>query len=137
MSTAKRRIFNREFKRSAIERLIAGESAAALCRELRIHASYLSKWSAHLRRDGPEGLRRAGRPRKLPSAVELDPVARAKAKRANDLAVARKRIAELECKVGQQQVELDFFQEALRHVGEARRPNDGPGVKASTPSSRR
>jgi hypothetical protein len=34
-------------------------------------------------------------------------------------------------------LELDFFRQALRHVGEARRPSDGPGVKASTPSSRR
>jgi hypothetical protein len=54
-----------------------------------------------------------------------------------DLATARKRISELERKVGQQQVELDFFQRALRQVEEARRPIDGPGGRASTRSSRR
>jgi hypothetical protein len=45
-------------------------------------------------------------------------------------------VKELERKIGQQQVELDFFQKALRQVGEARRPSDGPGVKTSMLSSR-
>ena len=48
-----------------------------------------------------------------------------------------KRISELERKVGQQQVELDFFRQALRQVGGARRPSEGPGVPTSTRSSRR
>jgi hypothetical protein len=43
----------------------------------------------------------------------------------------------LERKVGQQQVELDFFRQALRQVGGAREPNERPGVRASTRSSRR
>ena len=47
------------------------------------------------------------------------------------------RIAELERKVGQQQIELDFFRQALRRVREARRPNAGPGVTGSTRSSKR
>jgi hypothetical protein len=54
-----------------------------------------------------------------------------------DIATARKRIIELERKIGQQQVELDFFQQALRQVGEARQPNDMLGAPASTPRSRR
>ena len=41
---------------------------------------------------------------------------------------ARERIAELERKIGQQQVELDFFRQALRQVEGARRPSDGPGA---------
>jgi transposase len=56
---------------------------------------------------------------------------------ATDVETARKRIGDLERKVGQQQLELDFFRRALRQVGEARRPNDGPGVPASTRSSKR
>jgi hypothetical protein len=40
---------------------------------------------------------------------------------ARELEAARERIAELERKVGQQ-LDLDFFQHALRHVGEARQP---------------
>lgn len=110
---------------------MAGESAAALSRELQIREGQLSRWCAHFRREGSEGLRPAGRPRKVLDAPELEAAARAK--RVNDLAAACERIRELECKIGQQQVELDFFREALRHVGEARRPSDGSGVKASTP----
>jgi transposase-like protein len=130
MSTAKRRVFNREFKLSAVERLMAGESAAALSRELQIGRSHVSQWCAHYRRHGPEGLRRPGRPRK--TDAKLEPVVKAE-----DLATARERTGELERKIGQQQVELDFFRQALRHVGEARRPSDRFGVKASTLPSRR
>jgi hypothetical protein len=60
--------------------------------------------------------------------------------RARDVAAgdidAPKRIAELERKVGQQQIELDFFRQALRQVKEARRPNVEPGVTGSTRSSK-
>ena len=55
----------------------------------------------------------------------------------DELSKAQRRIAELERKIGQQQVELDFFQQALRQVGEARRPSGGPGATASTRSSKR
>jgi transposase len=54
-----------------------------------------------------------------------------------DVATARNRITALERKIGQQQVELDFFRQALRQVGEARQPSDRLGVPASTPRSRR
>ena len=134
MSTGKRRIFEPAFKLLIVQRLMAGENAKALSRELQIRPGTLSKWCAHFQRNGAEGLRRAGRPHKIPG-VPLDPVV--KAMRVKDLVTARKRITELERKVGQQQVELDFFQKALRQVKGARRPNDGPGVPASTPSSRR
>src|SRR5262245_4286647 len=78
-------------------------------------------WCAQYRRHGPEGLRLARRPFKVPGAVELDPVS--KAARVKDLGLARKRIAELEGKIGQQQVELDFFDEPCgtsgKHAGRA------------------
>jgi transposase len=75
-----------------------------------------------------------GRPPKVvetaPSAVESWAVPDA-------LATAQRRIAELERKIGQQQLELDFFQRALRQVSEQRRPSDGPGAMPSTRSSKR
>lgn len=135
MSTGKRRIFSREVKLSAVQRVLAGESSAAVCGELKISRGHLSMWCGHYRRHGAEGLRPAHRPFKVPGAVDLDPVA--KAMRVKDLGMARKRIAELEGKVGQQQLELDFFRRALRRIAEARRPNDGHGVQTSTPPSRR
>ena len=129
MFKGKRRAFSREFKVSAVKRLIAGESVAALSRELRVPSGHLYKWCRHFQQGGAEALRPACRPRKGFGVLDLES--------GKDLATARKRISELERKVGQQQVELDFFRQALRQVGEARQPSDGPGEPASTRSSRR
>ncbi len=134
MSKRKRRIFSRELKLSAVQRMLAGESTKVLSRELGIATDHLDRWCQQFRLYGAEGLRKAGRPRKQ-AGGGLDPLE--KAKRTKDLDAARKYIAELEGKVGQQQVELDFFQQALRQVREARRPSDGPGVMASTRSLKR
>ena len=135
MSKRKRRVFSREFKLSAVQRMIAGESTAELSRELGVPAGHLYRWCGQFRRGGAEALRPACRPRKIPGTVELSP--EAKAMRVQDVATARRRISELERKIGQQQVELDFFRQALRQVGGARQPSDGLGVRASTRSSRR
>jgi transposase-like protein len=70
MSTGKRRVFEREFKVSAVERLLAGESAAALSHELEVSRGRLSQWCGQYRRYGPEGLRRAGRPRQTDAKLE-------------------------------------------------------------------
>ena len=129
MSKRKRRVFSREFKLSVVERMMAGESAGALSRELGVPSGHFYQWCTHFRRGGPEALRPACRPRKGYGVLDLEA--------SQDLATARKRISELERKVGQQQVELDFFRQALRQVGGARQPSDGPGVVASTRSSRR
>ena len=55
----------------------------------------------------------------------------------DELSKAQHRIGELERKVGQQQVDLDFFQRALRQVREAGRPTGAPGATPSTRSSKR
>src|ERR1700722_11629772 len=135
MSKRKRRVFSREFKLSAVQRMIAGERRGDLSRELGVPVSHLWQWWAHFRRGGVEALRPACGPRKVPRAVELAP--EVKAKQVQDVATARNRIIALERKIGQQQVELDFFRQALRQVGEARQPSDRLGVRASTPRSRR
>ena len=44
----------------------------------------------------------------------------------------QRRIEELERKIGQQQLDLDFFRTALRHVGEQRLKKGGPGGRASS-----
>ena len=129
MSTGKRRVFSREFKLSAVERVVAGERVPALAGELQVPSGHLYRWCRHYRQGGGDALRPACRRRKGFGVLDLEP--------GKDLATARGRIEELERKVGQQQVELDFFRQALRQVGEARRPDDGPGVRTSTRSSRR
>ena len=129
MSEGKRRVFSREFKLSAVKRVLADESVASLSRALGIPKGHLYRWCGHFRRGGAEALRPACRPRKSFAAGDLEP--------AKDVVTARKRISDLERKVGQQQLDLDFFRKALRQVGAARRPNDGSGVPRSTRSSRR
>ena len=129
MSEGKRREFSRELKLSAVKRMLAGEKVSVLSRALGVPSGHLYKWCKHFRAGGAEALRPARRPRKGFGVLDLE---------ANkDLATARKRISDLERKVGQQQLELDFFRRALRQVEEARQPNDGPGAPASTRSSRR
>jgi transposase len=129
MSKDKRRVYSREFKLSVVKRALAGESVAALSRELGLPDGHVYKWCRHYRAGGVEALRPACRPRRGTGVLDIEA--------GKDLATARKRISELERKVGQQQVELDFFRAALRQVEGARQPSDGPGARASTRSSRR
>jgi len=108
----KARVFSREFKVKAVERMLAGESSSALARELKLRRKLLYQWKDAYTASGPAALRKRGRPGKdqvLGSPPE------AKTSRA-ELLQARQRIAELERKVGQQQLENDFFAEALRRV---------------------
>ena len=129
------RIFSREFKLKAVERLEAGESGTALARELTVKREILYRWRDAWRAGGALALRpKRGRPRKAEAAALAR--ARGPAARASDLAEARRQIAALERKVGQQQVDLDFFKQALSHVEASRRPSDRPGATAPTPSSR-
>lgn len=131
MTKKKARVFSREMKLATIRRMEAGENVSALARELQLRRKLLYAWRDNFRKGGPDALRTKGRPRKSSSSVLPQPVA------ADDLGKAKQRIAELERKIGQQQVELDFFRQALQHIGMARRPIAGSGAKTSTPSSRR
>ena len=136
----KPRVFSRDFKLMVVRRMLAGENVAALAREVKVLRKDLYAWRDRFRSDGAAGLRRSGRPRKA-EALAIDAtgqVAEAVPKvAAAELELARRRVAVLERKVGQQQVELDFFRQALRQVKEARRPSAGPGVTGSTRSSKR
>jgi len=133
------RVFSREFKISIVCRMLAGESVSALSRELKMTRKDLYAWRDRFQAGGPDALRGRGRPRKaeaagsVASADATAPVGTP----APELEAARKRIAELECKVGQQQMDLDFFQRALLHVGAPRQPGTKLGVTGSTKSSKR
>ena len=139
------RVFTPAFKAQVVARMEAGANVSALSRELGIKRTLLNRWRDAYRRGGPAALRLRGRPRKgeLRAATPPPVAAAAPAASSGDgetkaaLAAARSRIAGLEQKVGQQQLELDFFRQALRHIREARRPLDGSGVTAFTRSSRR
>ena len=110
-----KREYSPEFRLAAVRRVLAGESTSALARELDIRRKWLYVWKDRFLLQGEAGLavRRAGRPRNdsRPGASVAEPQPGR-----GELLAARKRIAELERKVGQQELELDFFGEALRRV---------------------
>jgi transposase-like protein len=130
------RKFSREFKLEAVRRILAGEQIKALSQELTVLRKDLYSWRKLFRAGGAEALRPLGRPRKGDGGATSRVRKRAREVAADDVA-APERVAELERKIGQQQIELDFFRQALRRVKEARRPNAGSGVTGSTRSSRR
>jgi transposase len=130
------RVFSREFKLAAVRRILAGERIRVLSRELNVLRKDLYAWRDLFRAGGAAALRPLGRPRKTDvlamgagEAMLEGPAAESE--------IARRRIADLERKIGQQQIELDFFRQALRQVTEARRLSSGPGVTGSTGSSKR
>jgi transposase len=146
MSEEATRRFSREYKLAALRRMLAGENVSALARELGIRRKYLYQWRERFRAGGPEALRSRGRPTKAEALAigahgsrstldESTPLVEPAPPDA--LTKAQRRIAELERKVGQQQVELDFFQRALRQVRELRQRSGAPGATASTRSSKR
>lgn len=136
MSQGSRRRFGRAFKLAVVRRMAAGESGTALAREFGIKRTILYRWRDAVRDGGDEALRDGpGRPNRAEKAAMA--LARGPAARARDLTEARRQIADLERKVGEQHVALDFFKQALRHIEASHRPSDGPGVTASSPRSRR
>lgn len=135
MSSREARSFSREFKLRAVQRVEAGENVSALSRELTIKREVLYRWRDAFRMGGPEALRLRGRPSKADALAMA--AARMVAGKADDLAEARWQIEQLRRKVGQQQLDLDFFKRALRRIEASRRPNDGSGETASLPTSER
>jgi len=126
---------SREFMLKAVERLEAGERASALAIELSLNRTIIYHWRDRFRANGAEALTsKRGRPR-TPEVLAAQSV-RASRARADGLVQARAQIAELERKVGQQQLDLDFFRGALQHIEGSRGPSDAPGVTASSPTSR-
>ena len=136
-SKSSHRVFSREFKVGIVGRMLAGENVSALARELKFGRKDLYVWRDRFLAGGPEALRGRGRPPNAAAPVAAVGGATTPEVPGSDLTVAHRRIAELERKVGQQQLELDFFRQALRQVGGAHQPSSGPGVSASTESSKR
>jgi transposase len=132
------RVFNREFKLGIIRRLLAGENVSALGRELKLSRKDLYAWRDRFLAGGPQALRGRGRPPRAASGAVAPATMKAPPDGPGEqLAAARRHVAELERKIGQQQVELDFFRQALRQVNEPRQPSTALGVRGSMRSSKR
>ncbi len=130
MSMRSPRVFSTEFKERAVLRLLAGEGFSALAAELCVRRKLLHDWAKAYRRDGVAGLNRKRGPKPGSRHATL-PCERQP--QGDPLTQAQTRIAELERLVGQQQVDLDFFRQALRLTG-ADNPNGT--APASTRSSK-
>ena len=115
MSQQGMRTFSTEFKQAVVVRLETGERIAAVAEELKIRRKLLYEWRAAYRRLGAAGLNRKRGPK--PGGARASPdAAPAPPAPLTDLARAQARIAELERKIGKQQMDLDFFREALRLI---------------------
>jgi transposase len=133
--------FTEAEKLKALSRMAAGENVTRLAQEMGVSRRLLYAWRDIVRRRGSLGTGRVGRPRKGErtrggvgsagggvSGAMSAPAA---------LHEAQRHIAELERKVGQQELELDFLQRALQRVRETPSPSAAPGETGSTRSSRK
>jgi transposase-like protein len=127
------RVFPTAFKLAAIKRLEAGEAVLPLARELGVSRKLLHDWRKAWDLHGPAGLNRKRGPK--PGPRKLRPLAEPAAKGSSgELAKARVKIAELERKIGQQALDIDFFHKALRALDAADR--QGSIAPASRKSSK-
>lgn len=92
-----RRRFTREFKIAAVRRLRQGESVAVLARELEVNPDVLYRWQQEYRQEPKNAFPGSGR-----RGAEPD------------------RVAQLERKVGQQALEIDFLKGCLQSIEEQR-----------------
>jgi transposase-like protein len=92
-----RRKFSKEFKLTAIRRLESGQSPAEVARALEVNPSELYRWRRELDKYGERAFAGLGNRR-----------------------TEEGRVAELERKIGQQTLEIDFLKRALQHVEEQR-----------------
>jgi transposase len=108
------RKFSKEFKVAAIRRLQGGQTAVEVARALEVHPSELHRWRREVEEHGEGAFQGVGK------------------KRAEE-----SRVAELERKIGQQALEIDFLKRALQHVEEQRLLRALSTGAASTSTSKR
>jgi transposase-like protein len=92
-----RRQFTQEFKLAAVRRLEQGVSIAEVARGLEVNPNVLHRWRRELRHGPGNAFPGNGKPR-----------------------WSEGRVAELERKVGQQALEIDFLKGCLQRIEEAR-----------------
>jgi transposase-like protein len=118
------RQFSEKFKRRAVERMRAGEGGTSLARELGVRRKLLYEWRDRALVGEP--FRQAGRPRKT-----------SEQRQSEQREHYERLIAEMERKIGHQQLVIDFFKGALRQIEESRQANSGSGGTASSGRSRK
>jgi len=109
-----RRMFTKEFKRAAVQRLEQGVSIGEVARALEVNPNVLHRWRRELRAGPGNAFPGHGKPR-WPEG----------------------RIAELERKIGQQALEIDFLKGCLQRIEEQRMLQVFHGNPPSTGRSRK
>jgi|SRR5208283_422100 len=104
-----RRQFTREFKLAAVRRLEAGVSLAEAARALEVNPNVLHRWRREFRQAPGNAFPGKGQPR-----------------------WSEGRIAELERKIGQQALEIDFLKGCLQRIEEQRMLQVSSGNPPST-----
>ena len=127
-SKRKNRQFPTAYKLKAIKRV---EGVLPVARELGISRKILHDWIKAWKAQGPEGLNRKPGPKPGPRKLRAPETYDDKR---SALARANARIAELERLVGRQQMDLDFFRQALRAL--ERPVVQGKSASASSKSSK-
>jgi transposase-like protein len=107
-----RRQFTKEFKLAAIRRLEAGVSLAEVSRGLEVSPNVLHRWRREFRQAPGKAFSGNGKPR-----------------------WSEGRIAELERKIGQQAVEIDFLKGCLQRIEEQRMLQASSGSPRSSGKS--
>ena len=107
-----RRTFTKEFKWDAVQRLRAGEPVGLVARSLEVNRQELYRWSRDVDKFGERAFPGVGQ------------------KRAEET-----RIAELERKIGQQVLDIDFLKRALQHVEQQRQLRAANGGASFTNKS--
>src|ERR1700739_1067180 len=112
MGLSRRRV-TRDFKITAGRRLQEGESVAVLARALEVNPSVLHRWRQEFRHGPGKAFPGSGR-----RGAEAD------------------RVAQLERKVGQQALEIDFLKGCLQSIEEQRQLQAGEPQPPSTGKSK-
>jgi transposase-like protein len=107
-------MFTKEFKRAAVQRLEQGVSIGEVARALEVNPNVLHRWRREFRQGPGNAFSGNGKPR-WPEG----------------------RIAELERKIGQQALEIDFLKGCLQRIEEQRMLQAVTGNPRSTGRSRK
>ena len=130
MATGKgKREYTPEFRITIAEQMLAGTNVTALSRQHHLARSLMYRWRDALRKQGAAGLQGPpGRPALGPPGTERVTTGEALEEQ------LRRQVAELQRKVGQQAVAIDFFKGVFKRLGA--RPKTQPrGAGKSTPRS--
>lgn len=114
MAGTSRRIFTREFKVAAVKELESGKPAGYVARRLEIKPTLLHRWRQELKKHPTRAFSGQGKP------IQGD-----------------SREAELERKVGQMTMEIDFLKKLLRSLEEQQEAENGSGPSTRKSAKKR